>query len=80
MSFAHVKLKKDTHFLWTERKYTLCLKSDNELALYLLDLLLDFHCACRDTQQLEEMPVTQFAQFVNDKETSYAPVEGTIFT
>ena len=34
--------------------------------------------ACSDTQQLEEMPVSQFAQSVNDKETFYAPVEGTI--
>ena len=32
------------------------------------DLLLDFCCACSDTQQLEEIPVIQFAQFVNDKE------------
>ena len=25
--YVHVRLKKDTHFLWTERKCTFCLKS-----------------------------------------------------
>ena len=61
--YAYVKLKKDTHLLWTERKRTLHLKSDNELALYLLDLT----CAHGDTQrQLEQSPEAQSSQFVND--------------
>ena len=42
---------------------SLLLKSDNELALYLLDLT----CARGDTQQqLEQLPVAQSSQFVND--------------
>ena len=33
-----IKLQKDTHCLWTERKVLLQLKSDDELAHFLLDL------------------------------------------
>ena len=36
--YMRIKLQKDTHCLWTERKALLQLKSDNELARFLLDL------------------------------------------
>ena len=32
--YAHIKLQKDTHCLWAERKALLQLKSDNELARF----------------------------------------------
>ena len=40
--YTRVKLKKDTHLLWTERKHTLHLKSNNELALYLIEYYYTF--------------------------------------
>ena len=35
-AYVRIKLQKDTHHLWAERKTMLCLKSDNELARQLL--------------------------------------------
>ena len=46
---AQGRLKKYMHYLRSERKHTLHLKSDNKLALYLL-------CA---HDQLQEIPVAQ---------------------
>ena len=69
---VYVKLKKDTHFLWTERKhiifyYTLCLKSD-KWTCTLLTWLVPWLTPCMWWHSaIEEMPVTQFAQFVSDK-------------
>ena len=60
--YIRVKLRKCTHLLWTERKCALHLKSDNELACYLLNL----PCARDDTQQFEKMPVAHSIQLVSD--------------
>ena len=53
-----IKLRKCIHSLWTKRKHAVYLKSNNELAHYLLNL----PCAHDDTQQLKEMPVTHSMQ------------------
>ena len=37
--YARIKLQKDTHRLWAERKALLQLKSNNELARFLLGLV-----------------------------------------
>ena len=35
-AYVRIKLQKDTHHLWAERKMMLCLKSDDELVRHLL--------------------------------------------
>ena len=70
--YIRVKLRKCTHLLWTERKRALHLKSDNELARYLLNL----PCARDDTQQFEEMPVAHFIPLVRFVEALPFSVQG----
>ena len=66
-----IKLHKDTHLLWIERKKELQLKNDNELALYFLNLPNVFSSAVRDTQrpEREAMPVIQSIELLRDQTT-----------
>ena len=67
--YMRIKLHKDTHLLWIERKKELQLKSDNELALYFLNLPNVFSSAVRDTQrpECEAMPVVQSIKLLRDQ-------------
>ena len=63
--YVLIKLHKDTHRLWAERKRALQLKSDNELGLYLLSRPSALPTAIRDiSQELETVPVTQATQLL----------------
>ena len=70
--YMRIKLHKDTYHLWNERKRILQLKSDNELALHLLELPRGSHSAVRDTrhdrsQEHETMPVPQSIELLRDQ-------------
>ena len=67
--YMRIKLHKDTHLLWIEKKKALQLKSDNELALYLLNQPNVFSSSVRDTQRPEgeAMPVVQSIDLLRDQ-------------
>ena len=70
--YMRIKLHKDMHHLWNERKRILQLKSNNELALHLLELPKGSHSAVRDTrhdksQEHETMPVPQSIELLRDQ-------------
>ena len=67
--YTCIKLHKDTHLLWIEGKKALQLKSDNELALYFLNLPNVSSSMVRDMQrsECEAMPVIQSIELLRDQ-------------
>ena len=49
-AYVRIKLQKDTHHLWAERKTMFCLESDNELARHLLSLSIAPAVMARSSQ------------------------------
>ena len=66
--YMWIKLHKDMHCLWTERKQLLQLKSDNEVALHFLNLPSTSSSAvCDRSQEHRTMPVAQSTWFLRDR-------------
>ena len=66
--YIHIKLRKDMHRLWTERKRLLQLKSNNEVTLHFLNLpSASSSAVCVRSQKNRKIPVTQSTQFLRDQ-------------
>ena len=69
--YMRIKLHRDMHCLWIERKRVLQLRSDNELALHLLDLPSASpstnlpSAVCDTSQEREKMPATELLRDQN---------------
>ena len=77
--YMRIKLHKDTHRLWSERKQVLQLKSDNELALHLLNLpsVSVSPGAVRDrSPEHETIPITQSTELLRDQNMLEAREDG----
>ena len=66
--YTHIKLHKDTHRLWTERKRLLQLKSNNEVTLHFLNLpSASSSAVCVRSQEHRKIPIAQSIQFLRDR-------------